>query len=185
MAISHSQKIRLLPNHFTPDANTVALWDFNENSGSIVHDLTNNHNDGQLQREATWVQGIEGSALQFDGIDDYVNVSNNPSLILTNAFTIEAYVNYEGGLRDTTVDTILGKDYQYVLGVGDNTYPNHLAFTLADQPSNLCGGSVWCDGVAEVPQNTWHHVAVQYDGQIVKTIIDGQIIEEYPEDKYS
>lgn len=37
-----------------------------------------------------------GSALSFDGVDDYVNVLHDESLNATNALTISAWVYFEG-----------------------------------------------------------------------------------------
>mgnify|MGYP001584567734 CR=1 FL=1 len=180
LSISRSQKIQILPSHFTPDTNTVALWDFNEGSGSVLNDLSGNNHHGTVNG-AAWAPGIDGTSLHFDGIDDYVTVSDSPLFAFTNAFTIEAYVFFEGTLGDTTIDTIVGKDYQYIFGIGDTVFPDHLVYAVADQPSNSClSSSNLCDGVATVPRNAWHHVAVQYDGTNLKTIIDGQVISENP-----
>ena len=54
----------------------VAHWTLNEGTGSTIEDATVNGNNGTLinMNEQSWVEGIEGSALYFDGIDDYVNV---------------------------------------------------------------------------------------------------------------
>jgi len=40
-----------------------------------------------------WTSGKYGSALKFDGKDDYVNCGNGASLNITGAITIEAWVN--------------------------------------------------------------------------------------------
>jgi hypothetical protein len=50
----------------------------------------------------------QGSALQFDGVNDYVNVGNNASSQLTTAFTLSAWVKYEGN-SSSAWNTIISK----------------------------------------------------------------------------
>ena len=40
--------------------------------------------------------GPSGLVLQFDGVNDYVNCGNDPSLDITDAITIEAWVKIVG-----------------------------------------------------------------------------------------
>ena len=53
----------------------VGYWPFNEGSGTVAHDKTQNGNDGTLinMEDADWVDGVSGKALDFDGINEYVN----------------------------------------------------------------------------------------------------------------
>lgn len=69
---------------FTPQAKATSLppvgyWKFDEGSGSIAHDSSGNGQDGTVYG-AGWTEGISDKALQFDGVDDYVEVPDNPSL---------------------------------------------------------------------------------------------------------
>ncbi|KPK40434.1 MAG: hypothetical protein AMJ78_07220 [Omnitrophica WOR_2 bacterium SM23_29] len=66
-----------------------------EGSGSIIYDQTTNDNDGTITG-ATWTEGIIDSALGFDGIDDYVEVADSPSLNPTDEITIELWVKFNG-----------------------------------------------------------------------------------------
>src|SRR5713101_351234 len=76
------------------DSNTVALWHFNEGSGSILHDASPYHNDGEIHN-AEWVEGKFGSALHFDGFTTYVILPNAPSLKPETEFTIEAWISLD------------------------------------------------------------------------------------------
>ena len=53
---------------FAVDPYTVALWHFDENMGDSAYDASGHGNSGKLYG-AQWVQGVFGSALQFDGTD--------------------------------------------------------------------------------------------------------------------
>jgi len=50
----------------------IAYWRFNEGSGNIAYDSSGNNNNGTIYG-ATWVDGVIGKALSFDGVDDYVD----------------------------------------------------------------------------------------------------------------
>jgi hypothetical protein len=52
------------------DDGLVAHWDFNEGSGTIAHDIIGGY-DGTLHG-ATWTDGISGSGVYFDGVNDYI-----------------------------------------------------------------------------------------------------------------
>lgn len=50
-------------------------------------------NNGALQNGATFSVGKVGQAFSFDGVNDFVEVADNPSLNMTNALTVEAWIN--------------------------------------------------------------------------------------------
>ncbi len=68
----------------------VAYWNFDEGSGNILHDVSGHGNDGTIH-SATWVQGVKGSALRFDGTHSFVDCGNNTSLNVYSAITIAAW----------------------------------------------------------------------------------------------
>ena len=57
-------------------AGLAVYYPFDEGSNTIAHDSSGNGNDGTLTNGPLWVAGVEGSALSFDGVDDYVNDDN-------------------------------------------------------------------------------------------------------------
>lgn len=71
----------------------VAEWNFTENSGTTTQDSAGNGNSGTLTNGPKWVPGRNGTgALEFDGEDDYVSLTDNGSLDLTE-FTITSWMN--------------------------------------------------------------------------------------------
>ena len=65
------------------------------------HTVYRHGNDGALQGDPQWVAGYYGSALGFDGVDDYLDCGSDPSLDLTRwtvAFwlNMNANKNYDG-----------------------------------------------------------------------------------------
>ncbi len=85
-------EIRYLYNYGGP----VGHWKMDEGTGSTAYDASNISNDGTIT-EATYVAGQYGTALDFDGTNDVVTVSNaNPidfDVGLKNAVTFSSWIN--------------------------------------------------------------------------------------------
>ena len=124
--------------YLTPLSETdlVACWHFDENTGTTVYDSSSNNNDGTIYG-ATWTTGISGSALSFDGTDDYVEVTDDPSLNPVNMITIEAWVK--------TIDTGLHKGIAVKgWGTGGNEgYVLEIHNSLAAFDVNSWAGGGW------------------------------------------
>jgi hypothetical protein len=101
--------------------NLVGYWPFNEGSGSTAYDNSGNGNHGTIYG-ATWVDGISGYALSFDGTDDYVDLAK-ASLNGVSNWTIEAWIHplikdsghvYSEGAPDVTMVVSLSDGSLYV-----------------------------------------------------------------------
>src|SRR3989338_10278943 len=74
-------------------AGQVAAYNFDEASGSTLADSSGNNNTGTLINGPTWTTGKIGGALNFDGVDDYVDLGNPLSMRPINQITISAWIN--------------------------------------------------------------------------------------------
>jgi len=84
--------INQYPLFFEGVEGRVAHWKLDDGSGATAHDSEGN-NDGTIYG-ATWTSGQSGSALNFDGSSDYVEVEDNNSLSgITDTFTIILWAN--------------------------------------------------------------------------------------------
>lgn len=94
----------------------VAWWSFDEGSGTTANDSSENSNSGTLYNDPAWVTGKQGSALSFDGSNDYVDV---PIAVFNqDAGSWHAWVNIEdnsnsGNIRIFTSDHSLGGAYEF------------------------------------------------------------------------
>jgi hypothetical protein len=70
----------------------VAHWAFDEGKGTSVSDVSGTGNHGTTANGTGWAAGVIGGAGSFDGIDDGVFVSASPSLSMTGALSISAWV---------------------------------------------------------------------------------------------
>lgn len=183
------------------ESGIVGHWDFNEGTGTILGDSSGYDNDGTIHG-ATWVTGIEGKALQLDGINDYINVGNGYSLNPGNAITVatwfkpESYVGYGNDPLITKGFTShIAPYYQYHLGVcGDlrtgSVRPGSFLFDVS------IGGIIH---EVQTPANTWtagnwYHIVGTYDGSKLSIYVNGaiqgavavstSILEDYGQDVY-
>ncbi len=156
------------PSYANLDPKTiVGMWLFDEGKGDIVKDFSGNKNDGKLMNDTKWVDGKFGTALEFDGVDDYVTIPSSPTLDMTDAITIGAWVNIPNvsGLK-----AIIGKQGAYAFNVTDS----EIRFTLPALWDADTSG-------AALKSGSWSHIAITYDKQNVKYYKDGKSIFSIPE----
>ena len=159
--------------------NAVAIWLFNEGEGEAVNDGTGHQNHGKLKGEAVWVGGKFGTAVEFDGEDDYVAVPDSPSLNITDEITIVMWAK-----RNTTSND----DHERAVMKGSKGEPGAYALSIrfarfhfgvhVDERWHFSDREMWRD-------TDWHHVAGTYDSRtreynlykdgvnISKKILDG------------
>ncbi|MDH4240213.1 MAG: hypothetical protein OEW48_11680 [Phycisphaerae bacterium] len=75
-----------------PPPQMVAYWKFDDGQGTTANDSAG-RNNGTVHG-AEWTAGRFNNALSFDGVDDYVEVPDDPSLrfMRSSSFTISAWV---------------------------------------------------------------------------------------------
>jgi len=156
---------------YSADESLVGRWSFNENSGSVATDTSGGGHDGNILGP-TWVQGKYGSALEFDGIDDTVEIPHHADFDLAT-FTIAVWINVQSS-TDGKGRTVIGKD---VMPAGK---PRNFGIYVA--PDGLLGvnytsGGGWTDVKTDgvVSDGQWHHIALTYDGSSLRSFVDGQL----------
>jgi len=71
-------------------AYAVGIWNYDLYQNPIL-DLSG-YNNHCIINGATEIEGIRGKALNFDGVDDYLDCGNGASLQIKDAITIEAWI---------------------------------------------------------------------------------------------
>ena len=144
------------------DPDLVGWWRLDDGSGMTATDSSGNGNDGDLQGNPQWVTGQLGQALQFNGVDEYVDVPHTEMLTADNEVTVMAWINTErhGGPGAENWQGIIAK------GNSNRSYsfytfnPGTLHFSTTSG-----GGYVGTTSSTQVPLNEWVHVcAMVIDG---------------------
>ena len=156
-------------------AGLVARWKLDESQGRKASDSSANDNDGTLVGNPKWLAsgGKFGGALEFDGVDDYVDCGKNADLDIVNEITIAAWVKTNDSGNS---------DFNTYVTKGDAAYglkhheTNNLEFVIYD--------GAW--HVAHYPVDSsfngaWHHLVGTYDGRALKLYVDGALKTTTPD----
>jgi hypothetical protein len=111
---------------------------------------------------------VPGTALNFDGVDDYINCGNPANLSFpgTAPFTLEAWV--KPAVNNISGD-IITKFNLNVEGEYSLTIRNGKASTHREAPPyNISGTTL-------LKQDTWYHIASVYDGANLSIYLNGNL----------
>ncbi len=177
--------------------NVAGLWHFDDGIGTTATDSSGNANNGVLTdadifnadsgTPPSWVAGKFKTALNFDGVDDFVGVPDDASLDITQEITLEAWFRavdfaLPPGQGDANI-YLLSKDTSgsrsYGIGVTDvdllptsgcgpgGAHAFMIAFTT--------GGIAMACGSTPISTGVFHHVAGSYDSStgVAKVYVDG------------
>jgi len=148
------------------EENLVVYWPLNGD----VKDKTGHGVDGEIKGDPKWVEGKSGKALEFDGVDDFVFVRDNPVLDLTDELTLMAWVN---------AYNIPASGERKLVYKGD-------AYLIKVRASKLSGDvhvNGWIGSLYDskpTPLREWHHVAITYDGKAEHLYVDGVETDSKP-----
>ncbi|MCB1227886.1 MAG: hypothetical protein KDK99_18865, partial [Verrucomicrobiales bacterium] len=144
-------------------ASEVIYYSLNENAGTTAGDAIGGDQDAPITGGAVWVPGIAGSALQFDGVDDVVEVPNASSINTSNSHTRKSIafwfkaaatgtggteMLYEEGGSSRGLNVYLAGDTLYVGGWNNGTLGWDSTFLSAP-----------------IARDVWHHVVMELNVQ--------------------
>jgi len=138
------------------------------NISNTTYDRSPYGNDGTLRGEmnsgelnnGTWTKGKYGNAMSFDGVDDFINTSNNEILNFgaSTDFTLEVWIN--------TVSTGTMRVIAKLFNTGEPS-PGYLLFissgtarlSIDDGPTV----ATQIESTSPINDGAWHHVAGTFD----------------------
>jgi len=157
----------------------VGAWTFDDGTAK---DKSDTGNDGKIVGDPKLVKGKFGNALEFDGVDDGIEIEDDETLQLPDPFTVAAWI-YPRVIVDAA-----GLDHAGIvwkgnlIGWGGNVYNYRIAMHL---DSGLTWGA--CAGGTEgyfhtgncIPKvNEWYHAALVEDGTEGRAYVNGVVMKD-------
>lgn len=142
------------------ETNLVAYYSLNETSGTTAIDETSNNYDGTLSNmdNSNWKTSSAmfgpKNALDFDGINDYVECGNNASITEFNNFSMEAWVKLDNATSDQKILGKFGGGFENFYTLGVVAGKNYSQIVAANNEINFQAGNV--------PSGVWTHLAVTF-----------------------
>ena len=151
----------------------IAEWKFDEMTGTTANDMSGNNRTATLTNGPTWeAKGKVGSAVNFDGTNDYVSM--NRFTYGTTGLTFNAWVKTTSG---DSAKSYSGNAAQNV--IGDTTSGVGVGFGLTGGKIQFCNyTSAWecITGLTDANDGNWHNIVATFatDGSVV-LYLDGKI----------
>ena len=154
---------------------TVILYLFDEEVADEATDLSEFENHGEIT-DGEWTKdGKIGGAMVFDGASSLIEVPHHESLIPGgDELTIEAWfkpASFPGGHPP-----IARKGSVPESGWGFDTPGGKIRGFVYTAP----GDPVVTQGATPMKEDTWHHLAMVYDGAEIRIYLDGELDGKAP-----
>ncbi len=181
--IAINSKTRLSGN----EPGLIAYYPLNEATGTEVRDLTGRSNTGSrntgssntgshnnsTDTDAATIEHLEHKVMEFDGVDDYIEISGYKGITGNNSRTVEAWIK-------TTLNNPV------MISWGTNSNSKKWVFRVQD--NNGTEGAIRAEvhsgyvvGNTAVNDGQWHHVACTFASSdpanisSVKLYVDGRL----------
>ncbi|MFA6666696.1 MAG: LamG domain-containing protein, partial [Armatimonadota bacterium] len=171
-------------------AELAGYWSFDEDQGTVAKTSAASGYDGEIHG-AKWVPGKVGSALEFNGESDYVEIKdtakNSPFAI--TSMSISAWINPSAYPKGSPVfwAGIAGKAYYgestYGLRIGSDGKVFFNVYGPFGEAGKIKSFLYGRESKTKVSLNQWHYVAVTYDNENVKFYLDGRLDSVYKENR--
>lgn len=157
------------------DETLVLGLSFDDSQGKVAKDSSQYGFDGKIDG-AKWANGKFGKALEFDGVDDFVEVEDAPELLLLDGGTFMAWVYIKEEKGHASWPRILNK-----ANTTGGTHGYDFLFDRANGYSiRFCIGGA-CNSYFPMETKSWHHVVATFDGKNIKIYADGEQVGEGPQ----
>jgi hypothetical protein len=168
----------------------VCWWKFDEGSGTMVSDSSGRGNDGGMGGGAVFTNdALLGSAVDFSDPNGFAMAPHSPSLEPVTG-TIEIWVKIDDLqnsdiLRKTTTLRVRSNIpcAITVYGLRIRTDGTVQGFVANDDPTKP--GQPWTAAYSPLnllTTDTWHHIALRWDGSTVAVFVDGTLQDAEPYD---
>ena len=154
-----------------PLAGLVGWW---RGESNVLDQISTNN--GILRNGATFTNGIVGGTAFFlTGLSGYVEIPSAPSLVITGAISIEAWLFRRTGGQNTVLSKTAGRPNR--AGWDWELYPDGALEFYVDGDGNYFNGieREFRSAPGTVPSNVWTHIVTTFDPatQVMKVYANG------------
>lgn len=153
----------------------VGIWLLDNIQNDIAMDLSGNGHDGTVNGGPVSVAGKFGNALQFDGVDDFIDCGADESLNL-GTFTLSFWANIaatQGWNHMVSKGSHVGSGTPGSVNWGVMMRSGEARFLY-----EIYTDTAWTGiSAPEVPINEWQHLAATYDGDTMEFFLNGVSLE--------
>ncbi|MDE0636424.1 MAG: LamG domain-containing protein [Candidatus Poribacteria bacterium] len=168
--------LSVMSTHAAVDKHTVAVWLFEEGDGKTVRDASGNGHNGKITGSLKWVKAKSGTGLEFPGDGSgYIVVDSTKKLEL-ETLTIEVLVKVTG--HDGKWQGIVCKQQVGCTNRNYGIWVHNNEQVLHAQIGANGGCAFNMNGTTRITDNTWHHLAFTFDGDMGRLYVDGQLETE-------
>jgi hypothetical protein len=156
----------------------TGYWPLDASSGDIARDMSGNGNEGVVNGSAEWMPsgGVVNGVLEFDGVDDYVEISDYKGVTGGKSRTVSAWIKTSSKGTIASWGTSGSAGAKWIL---------HLNSTVSSSGVNgalrVSVGAGKIVGTTDLRDDQWHHVAAVLvddgspDVSEVKLYVDGEV----------
>jgi hypothetical protein len=139
----------------------LAWWPMNGNAGDVA-----GAHDGQIQGGAFFSAGLDGEALELDGIDGFMTAADAPEFNFgQNDFAVSLFLRLQStGTYQSLVDKRDENALYQLFSIPDGS----LLFGVTDCPNAVVGAQTVAD-------DQWHHVVLSRTSAEMSLWIDGAL----------
>ncbi len=157
-------------NHSLSEDEFLKLYDRNN---SLVKDSSSYDNNGFTENGASSINGFFNNGMFFDGIDDYINISDDDSLDLTASGTLGAWINMDKH-----------ESYAGIIHKGDLASFSDEAYGLQFWQDNgrirvFISNTSWVynyvDSLSLLNTNEWYFIVGTWNSSRISVYINGQL----------
>jgi hypothetical protein len=145
----------------------LSHWQLDEGAGTTAADWVGGMH-GTLMNGPVWTAGIAGSALTFDGIDDYVVTGFVRDLA---TWTVSVWVRSPAAPANASVGSgPVHRDANFQFNW------NHSQGNFRGAVALRVGGRWYPASFGALQANTWYHLTGTYDGETLRAYTNGVLV---------
>ncbi len=118
------------------------------------------------------VIGISGKALQFNGVNNFTYINNNEIISATDQITLETWIKPQPSSNYYSV--VITKGFNYEISITNDG-------SLRAGITNASNIRAAVDAYNVVKMYQWNHLALTYDGSMIRAYVNGVKVGEQPQ----